>query len=399
MTRVKRDRNGSNLERYRSRNPLNPPGDFIAEMRAVLREIATGYGADKRLARVMGTHPKTVARHRRGHCPHSWTRLVRLAGEYDNVLELLLDSAGRPDLADLVRSGGASSEVAALRPELDRLFTMFSGGDAPSYYFWATDGGSKVLHAPAGHADFVRDTLGLSSHTPGDLCAYALRAMGWVAITMSAASSVITYWERRVSPDACAAAGDFFLARKHELRSIRRRVIVNGEAVEAEFPDVHFLVSTMQRAAELSLLSTPGEWRVHQRPLDAITSPRMRDILKAHSDSPARVLGAAASLDVMDTCSVLRVEGAKVVSCWLGTSFGLDPSRIVGHDVLLRPDLRYADGVVRRRALQALDGPVFYSLAIVNEDTQAEYDSLMVPAGDGVIVSFSDIHRIQRLST
>ncbi|HML14723.1 MAG TPA: hypothetical protein VK456_15560 [Xanthobacteraceae bacterium] len=245
----------------------------------------------------------------------------------------------------------------------------------------------------------MRDTLGLSRHTPGDLCAYALRAMGWVAITISTTSSVITYWERRVSLDACAAASEFLLARKHELRSICRRVMVNGEAVESEFRDVHLLISTLRRAAELTLLSTPGEWRVHQRPLDTITSPRMRDILKAHTDSPAKVLGAAASLDVMDTCSVLRVEGANVVSCWLGTSFGLDPSRVLGHDVLLRPDLRYADGVVRRRVLQALDGPIFHSLAIVNEDTQAEYDSLMVPAGDGVIVSFSDIHGIQRLST
>ncbi len=366
-------------------------------MAAALRGIAIGYGADKRLARVMGTHPKTVARHRRGHCPRSWTHLVRLAGEYDDVLEILLESAGRPDLADLVRSGRVGPDVAQLRPELDRLFAMFSGGDAPSYYFWATDRG-KVHNAPGGHADSVRDSLGLSRHTRGDLCAYALRAMGWVAITMSGASSVITYWERRISPEASAAAGDFLLAREHELRSIRRRVMVNGEAVESEFPDVHLTVSTMRRAAQLSLLSKPGEWRVHQRPLDAITSPRMREILKAHSDNPAKVLGAAASLDVIDTCSVLRVEGTKVVSCWLGTSLGLDPSRIVGHDVLVRPDLRYADGVVRRRALQALHGPIFHSLAIVVEDEEAEYDSLMVPAGDGVILSFANIHRIQRLS-
>ena len=44
--------------------------------------------------------------------------------------------------------------------------------------------------APAGHAELVRRRTGLSIHVPGDLVTSTCRNLGWIALTLDAASHV-----------------------------------------------------------------------------------------------------------------------------------------------------------------------------------------------------------------
>jgi hypothetical protein len=347
-------------EQKRGEGTPAPAEEFASAMSNILRSIANGYGANKRLAPITDRHPTTIGRYRHGSCPKAWYDLVRLAGSYPEVLELVLRRSGRDDLAERVRESASDKNLAGALPQLlERLLAKLAGEAVGDRWFWATDVGD-IEHAPAGHAEYARRSLGLSKHNPADQAAYVMRNLGWVAITLGADRSVtLAYNDLAVDGVAATRAYEWLLAEQHAITSVRRRVEVDGQWIEATHPNVASALAALEILPHMGPRRRDFKWRTERLSLDHIKSKRIGSLLGASRGAkrrPGRLPQIAARLGLLDNSALLRVEGDNVTSLWVGSRLGVDGPTVMGKNLRERADLRYAE-MVRLHVLGAVEEP------------------------------------------
>jgi len=334
--------------------------DFASEMSNILRSIANGYGANKRLAPITDRHPTTIGRYRHGSCPKAWYDLVRLAGSYPEVLELVLRRSGRHDLAERAREGAPEKTLGEALPQLlERLVARLAGEATGDRWFWATDVGD-IEHAPAGHAEFARRSLGLSKQNPTDQAAYVMRNLGWIAITLGADRTVVlAYDDLAVDSVAATRAYEWLLSEQSGITSVQRRVAVDDRWIEASHPSVASALAALEILSSMGPRRREFKWRTERLPLDVIKSKRIGALLGATRlmrRQPGRLPQLAARLGLLDTSALLRVEGDNVTTLWVGSRLGVDGPTVMGKNLRERADLRYAE-MVRSHALGAVEEP------------------------------------------
>ena len=334
--------------------------DFAGEMSNILRSIANGYGANKRLAPITDRHPTTIGRYRHGSCPKAWYDLVRLAGSYPEVLELVLRRSGRHDLAERAREGASEKNLDGALPKLlERMMAKLAGEAMGDRWFWATNVGD-VEHAPAGHAEYARRSLGLSKLNPADQAAYVMRNLGWIAITLRADRTVVlAYNDLAVDSIAATRAYEWLLSEQGAITSVQRRVEVDGRWIEATHPSVASAIAALEVLPSMGPRRRDFKWRTERLPLDDIKSKRIGSLLAAirlTRRQPGRLPQIAARLGLLDSSALLRVEGDNVTALWVGSRLGVDGPTVMGKNLRERADLRYAE-MVRLHALGAVEEP------------------------------------------
>ncbi|MGO8868052.1 MAG: hypothetical protein ACLQME_16290 [Alphaproteobacteria bacterium] len=360
-TQLKQKRAAS--EQKRGDGTLAPAEEFASAMSNILRSIANGYGANKRLAPITDRHPTTIGRYRHGSCPKAWYDLVRLAGSYPEVLELVLRRSGRHDLAERARESASEKNLDGALPKLlERIMVKLAGEAVGDRWYWATDVGD-IEHAPAGHAEFARRKLGLSKQNPADQPSYVMRNLGWIAITLGADRSVtLAYNDLAVDGVAATRAYEWLLAEQHTITSVRRRVEVDERWIEATHPNVASALAALEILPSMGPRRRDFKWRTERLSLDHIKSKRIGSLLGATrlaGRQPGRLPQVAARLGLLDFSGLFRVEGDNVTSLWVGTHHGLFRSygpTVMGKNLRERADLRYAE-MVRLHVLGAVEEP------------------------------------------
>jgi hypothetical protein len=357
-TQLKQKRGAS--EQKRGDGTSGPAEEFASAMSKILRSIANGYGANKRLAPITDRHPTTIGRYRHGSCPKAWYDLVRLAGSYPEVLELVLRRSGHDDLAERVRESGSDKKLAGALPQLlERLLAKLTGEAVGDRWFWATDVGD-IEHAPAGHAEFARRNLGLSKQNPTDQAAYVMRNLGWIAITLRANRTVVlAYNDLAVDNVAATRAYEWLLSEQSAITSVQRRVEVDNRWIEATHPSVASAIAALEILPSMGPRRRDFKWRTERLSLDDIKSKRIGSLLGASRlarRQPGRLPQIAARLGLLDNSALLRVEGDNVTSLWVGSRLGLDGPTVMGKNLRERADLRYAE-MVRLHVLGATEEP------------------------------------------
>ncbi len=359
MRQIQLQQKSSELEQKRPADFVPPPEQFAREVSRILRSITNGYGANKRLAPVTERHPTTIGRYRNGNCPKAWYDLVRLASSYPEVLELVLRRSGRDDLAERARESATERDFSALPPLVERMVAKLAGEAAGDRWFWSTDVGD-IESAPAGHAEYARRSLGLSKHHPSDQAAYVMRNLGWIAITLCAdRAAILAYNDLAVDRVAAIRARDWLLGLGEAVLSVRRRVEIDGQWIEAAHPSVASAAAALDGVPIAGPRRRDFKWRSERLPLDAIKSKRLAALLAASRLSrrqPGRLVQIASRLEILETSALLRVEGENVISLWVGPRLGVNGPAVMGKNVRERADLRYAE-MVRQHALGAIEEP------------------------------------------
>jgi len=347
-------------EQKRSEGTLAPADEFASAMSNILRSIANGYGANKRLAPVTDRHPTTIGRYRHGSCPKAWYDLVRLAGSYPEVLELVLRRSGRDDLAERARESASDKNLGGALPQLiERMMAKLAGEAVGDRWFWATDVGD-MEHAPAGHAEFARRKLGLSKQNPTDQAAYVMRNLGWIAVTLRADRTVVlAYNDLAVDSVAATRAYEWLLSEQSGITSVQRRVEVDDRWIEATHPTVASAIAALEVVPRMGPRRRDFKWRTERLPLDDIKSKRIGSLLGAirlTRRQPGRLPQVAARLGLLDFSGLFRVEGDNVTTLWTGSRLGCHGPTVMGKNLRERADLRYAE-MVRLHVLGAVEEP------------------------------------------
>jgi len=361
-------------EQKRGEGTPAPAEEFASAMSNILRSIANGYGANKRLAPITDRHPTTIGRYRHGSCPKAWYDLVRLAGSYPEVLELVLRRSGRDDLAERVRESASDKNLGGALPQLlERLLAKLAGEAVGDRWFWATDVGD-IEHAPAGHAEYARRSLGLSKYNPADQAVYVMRNLGWIAITLGADRSVtLAYNDLAVDGAAATRAYEWLLAEQHAGTSVRRRVEVDERWIEATHPNVASALAALEILPHMGPRRRDFKWRTERLSLDHIKSKRIGSLLGASRGAqarPGRLPQVAARLGLLDFSGLFRVEGDNVTTLWAGSHLGIYGAgpTVMGKNLRERADLRYAE-MVRLHVLGAVeepDGTYFHNVVSID---------------------------------
>ena len=357
-TQLKQKRAAS--EQKRGDGTPGPAEEFASAMSNILRSIANGYGANKRLAPITDRHPTTIGRYRHGSCPKAWYDLVRLAGSYPEVLELVLRRSGRDDLAERARESASDKNLGGALPQLlERMMVKLAGEAVGDRWFWSTNVGD-IEHAPAGHAEFARRNLGLSKQNPTDQAAYVMRNLGWVAITLGADRSVtLAYNDLAVDSVAATRAYEWLLSEQSAITSVQRRVEVDERWIEATHPNVASALAALEILPSMGRRRREFKWRTERLSLDHIKSKRIGSLLGATrltGRQPGRLPHVAARLGLLDFSGLFRVEGDNVTTLWVGSRLGVDGPTVMGKNLRERADLRYAE-MVRLHVLGAVEEP------------------------------------------
>lgn len=331
----------------------------------------------KQIAGAIGRSENTVARWWRGE--------TRIAGE--DLYRIARFLADRGDAAFLqeIFSGffpseepRAGSEEKAL--ELIRvLMRRMADADATGSdrHTWITADG-EMESATEGHAGYVRRVLRLS-RSRGDLAAYAMRVLGWIAITeRDDRTVVIRHDGRRVAPLAAERIYEWLDDRADRIPHVRRMVHMDQQWIEANHTSAEAAAAAIARIA--FILRVPRRpWVVRPLSLDSITDPLLGKLMGVYRQTPHKLIHAAAELGAFTTSNLFGVNREEVVSHHVATGFGFDTSLLVGMNVLARADTDYATMVHARILRTRREGPNYNELVGTIDDRHVRYLNLALP--------------------
>lgn len=354
-------------------------GDFESRFREALRRRLYPQAPLhlKQIARAIGRSENTVARWWRGE-----TRI--LADDFYRLAEFIVGRGDRKFLQeiffDLLPSDAPSDDLAALVLTLVRGALATSnregGTDRDVHHWFVADG--EMAAAPTGHADYVRGVLRLPG-TAGDLPAYAMRTLGWIAITERADGVlVIRHDGRRVAPLAAERICEWLEDHAEHIAHVRRSVRMEGHWIEAYHHGAHAAATAIAKVA--FIVHVPRRpWIVKPLPLDRITDARLKSLLQVHQREPDKLVRAAAAMGAFTTSSLFGVRDQDVVSLHVGTDLGFDPSTVEGLNVLSRPDTEYAIMLQARILRAQREGPIYSELSGTIDTFNVRYLSLTLP--------------------
>jgi transcriptional regulator with XRE-family HTH domain len=354
-------------------------GDFESRFREALRRRLYPHAPLhlKQIARALGRSENTVTRWWRGE-----TRI--LADDLCHLAEFFIGRGDRKFLQEifleLLPSDAPLDDLAAQVLSLVRgalVTTDRDGGiDRDAHRWFVADG--AMAEAPTGHADYVRGALRLPG-TAGDLPAYAMRTLGWIAITERADGVlVIRHDGRRVAPLAAERICEWLATHAERVAHVRRRVRMNGHWIEAYHQGAHAAATAIAKVA--LIVHVPRRpWTVMPLPLDSVTDPRLSALLQVHHRQPEQLVHAAAAMGAFTTSSLFGVRGEEVVSHYVGTDLGFDPRAVEGLNVLSRPDTEYALMLQARILRTQREGATYHELSGTIDAYNVRYLNLTLP--------------------
>jgi hypothetical protein len=375
-------------------------GDFQSRFREALRRRLYPNSALhlKEIAAAVGRSENTVARWWRGD--------TKIAGEdFYRLTEMFVRRGDRRFLSEvfgkLLCDGKVSlvdeDAVLALARAVLTKAGERSHANQDAHTWFTADG--TIAPAHSGHSDYVRRKLGLAA-SRGDLPSYATRVLGWVGITDRADGVVVVRHDgRNVAPLAAERICEWLEDRVEQIAHVRRSVQVGENWIEAHHSGAHAAADAIAKVA-LIVRVPHRPWTVRRLPLDAVTDPLLKKLLRIHNQDPVGLVHAAAKMGAFTTSSLFGVEGTDVISHHLATGFGFDPC-VEGLNVLSRADTEYALMVQARILLTRQEGPTYYELIGTIDDRQARYFNLAMPepGPKGRVLTSSVVFQLERIAT
>ena len=353
-------------------------GDFESRFRDALRRRLYPHAPLhlKQIARGIGRAENTVARWWRGE-----TRI--LADDLHRLAEFFLERGDReflPEIfADLIPATALPDELATSVLSLVRTALTESGAARASSrerMSWFNADGA-ILSAPAGHDAYVREALQLPG-IGGDPAAYAMRVLGWIALSEDAGAVAIRHDGRRVAPLAAERIGLWLEENAARIGRVKRGVLMDGLLVEAHHGSALEAANAIGSVASIVKI-TRRTWSVRPLPLDSVADARLKALLVAYHRQPAQLVHAAAAMGAFTTSSLFGVSGDEVTSHCVGTDLGFDPRMVEGLNVLARPDTEYAL-MLQARVLKARrEGPIYNELRGTIDAFNVRYLNLALP--------------------
>jgi transcriptional regulator with XRE-family HTH domain len=343
---------------------------------AIRRRLSPNTGLHlKQLAGAIGVSDDTLTRWSRGQ--------TRITAEALGGLAEFFRRRGDQSLlgeiyGDLVPS--AHPDLSQLRAIiLEATRQLGSAETLPAdICYWVTDDGA-MHHAPAGHREFARRILGFPAHLEDDYAVYAIRTLGWIAVTvMSNQTAIIRYARDGIDPLAATRICEFLQDEaKRGLDSAQRIVDIDRQWVVAAKSDPVTAADALAQAARIA--SSAARWDVARHPLEAATLPAFGGLLKAYSNGEP-LWAAALRLGITPSCTINRVEDGNVIALMIGPGLGTRSEQRVGRNVLEWANTGYAK-VVRDRCLAAREQPVFQRNDIPIDGMRCRYETLAFPDG------------------
>ncbi|HLI21853.1 MAG TPA: hypothetical protein VKV32_12085 [Stellaceae bacterium] len=352
----------------------------------------------KSIARAIGRSENTVARWWRGETRilgedlYSIARFLVRRGDRAFLAEVFGDLA--PDLS--ARDATDDAVLAAARDILLRVAE--NGGLGRDFHYWFSADGALIT-APRGHDDYVRRTLRLPA-SAGDLSAYAMRMLGWIAVTDRPSGEVVVRHDgRRVAPLAAELCSEWLHDCAARIRLVRRVVHIERQWVEATHHTAQHAAAAIEKVAFIVGI-TRKPWRVKRLPLDSVRQPRLKALLRTYVQDPEHVVHAAAEMGAFTTSSLFGVSGEDVTSHHVATGLGFDPRMIEGFNVLSRPDTEYALMIQSRILRAKREGAAYYELEGVIDNRYARYLNLVLPepAADGRVLTSSVVLDVETIA-
>ena len=354
-------------------------GDFEARFREALRRRLYPNAPLhlKQLARAIGRSENTVARWWRGETRILADDLYRLAdfmaarGDRDFLTEIFTGLL--PD--DLPMDGAAAQVLKLVRSAFASANRETPIG-RDTHYWFSADG--EIASAPTGHADYVRGALQLAG-TTGDIAAYAMRVLGWIAVTLRGDGSLIVRHDgRRIAPRAAERICDWIEDHGDGIVQVRRSVLIDGHWIEAQHPNAQAAALAIAKVA-LIVRVARRPWKMKLLPVDAITDARLKALIRLYQQEPERLIHGAAAMGAFTTSSLFGVHGDEVVSYHVGTDLGFDPSMVEGINVLARPDTEYAVMLQSRILKARREGPIYAEFCGTIDAYNVRYLNLTLP--------------------
>ncbi len=374
-------------------------GDFESRFREALRRRLYPHAPLhlKQVAHAIGRSENTVARWWRGETRILADDLYRLAeflvrhGDRDFLSEIFAELLPSTDVSE----AQAASVLTLLRTALATSAPDFATNSEACYWFIAN---GALEAAPTGHANYVRNSLRLPS-TSGDIAAYAMRVLGWIAITERHDGVVaIRHDGRRVAPLAAERICEWLDDRADRITQVRRSVHMEGRWVEAYHQGAQAAAAAIAKVA--FIVHVPRRpWVVRPLPIDSVTDARLKALLEVHRREPEQIVRAAAAMGAFTTSSLFGVKGEDVISHHVATDFGFDPSTVEGLNVLSRPDTDYAVMLQARILRTRREGATYNELTGTIEDHYVRYLNLALPepGPNGRVLTSSVVIERERL--
>ncbi len=354
-------------------------GDFESRFREALRRRLYPQAPLhlKQIARAIGRSENTVARWWRGE-----TRI--LADDLYRLTEFLVSRGDREFLteifADLIPTAASPDDLAQSVLSLVRTALTGvppEGGTSRETQTWFNADG-EIVPAPAGHANYVRNALRLPG-AGGDIAAYAMRVLGWIALTERTSGNVfIRHDGRRVAPLAAERICAWLEDRADRIAQVKRGILMDGLWVEARHGGAREAAMAIGKVASIVRI-TRRPWMVRRLPLDEVADARLKALLAAYHQQPAELIRAAAAMGAFTTSSLFGVNGNEVVSHCVGTDLGFDPRMVEGLNVLARPDTEYALLLQARILASRRDGPIYNEMYGTIDAYNVRYLNLTLP--------------------
>jgi transcriptional regulator with XRE-family HTH domain len=328
----------------------------------------------KQVAGAIGRSPNTVTRWWRGE--------THING--DDLFQIALFFARRGDagflhdvFGELVCAGPAhaSSEsglIAAIRTALAETASGLT-----DHASWVNAAG-EIEIAKFGHAEYVRRILRLPNEV-GDLAAYAIRVLGWIAVTERSDSVIIVRHDgRRIAPLAAERLCEWLEDRSDRVAQVRRLILLGERWIEAQHPSAHVGAEALAKAAFI-VRSSRRPWTLKRLPLTTVSDDGLINLIRAYQAAPAKIVTAAAASGALTTSSLFGVTGDDVTSHYVGSALGFDPRTVEGLNVLSRPDTDYGLMLQARILQTTREGPTYYELTGTIDEYDVRYLNLSLP--------------------
>jgi hypothetical protein len=370
-------------------------GDFQVQLQEALRRRLYPNGPLhlKEVAAAIGRADNTVTRWWRGETCVTGSDLYQLA----QFFAQRGDSGFLRDIFGALLSHGGSASPMAVA--LARAVLIEAGDShapvAPRDAWIKADG--QMTPTVLDHIGRLCTELKLPRHH-GDPIGYAIRVLGWVAVSENSDGTVaVRHSSRRVSPLAAERACDWLEDNADQIREVERLVLTGTEWVQA----VHHAAGAAAKAIAdtVFLMRLPRrEWKTNRLSLDAVQEPLLRKLLRAYHEASDQVIHAAAKMGAFTTSNVYGIDGDDVICHHIGTSLGFD-ARVEGMNVLARADTEYALALHDRVLRTNREGPAYYELTGMIDDRYARYLNLTLPAGSAParVLTSSVVLEVERL--
>lgn len=331
----------------------------------------------KQIAGAIGRSENTITRWWRGETRVAGDDLYRIACFFSDRgdVNFLRDVFGGLVATEEPHIGDEEKVLEVIRALMRSGTTADAGGN--DRHSWITAEGEMTI-ATSGHAVYVRRRLGLPQSS-ADLTGYAVRVLGWIAVTERTDGTVVVRHDgRRVAPLAAERIHEWLDDCADRIRRVRRLVHIDQQWIEAYHTSADAAAAAIARIAFIVRV-TRRPWAVKPLPLNRIADPLLSKLMSVYHQEPHQLIHAAAKLGAFTTSNLFGGCGDEVISHHVATGFGFDTSLLVGINVLARADTDYAMMVHARILRTRRDGPNYNELIGTIDDRHVRYLNLALP--------------------